>query len=648
MSTTTPDTASTPSPRARRALRIGDRAYLGVMLAACVIAVTTIGYFLVKTASGTGEVWEKFGLWGFLTGTEWIPSPANGEPLFGALPFIYGTLTTSIIALVIATPVAIGIALATTVFLPSRLRKPIASVVDLLAAVPSVVYGIWGLLVVVPAALPILEWVADRTDGVPLLGGPVLGGRSFILAGLVLAIMILPIIAAISREVLQTVPTDQREAALAMGATRWEMVRGAMLPWSRSGIVGACALGLGRAVGETVAIAVILGNDPSNLFGSLLQPGSTLASVIALEVPEAGDLQLASLVALAVFMFVLAFAINGVARAIVARSERGPSVRRGRRARLASEERSAAVGKSSAVTLDAVFDRLELPSEVSRSRRIRSRLAEWTIFGFLALSLVPLGMILGTILIRGVPALSWDFFTQTPPADPNDFSGGISHAIVGSLIMMGICAAIAAPLGLLVALFISETVAAPPPVRRFARGIGFFVDVLLGVPSIVVGLIVYLGVVVVQGHFSALAGGLALAVIMFPIVVRSADEILRLVPRTLTEASLALGAPRWRTAWSTVLPTAAPGLITGIMLALARASGEAAPLLFTSLGSQELSVDVNGPMESLPHQILQDILTTVTPATEQRAWGGALVLISIILILTVVARLVGRRSAVSG
>ena len=647
MTTTTPKNLSPSITPDRRASRFGDRAFFGVMLAACLLAVLTIGYFIVKTAARTGPVWETFGVWGFLTGTEWIPSPANGDPIFGALPFIYGTLTTSVIALAIATPIAIGIALATTVFLPAKLRKPIASVVDLLAAVPSVVYGIWGLLVVVPAATPILEWIADHTNGVPLLGGPVLGGRSFILAGLVLAIMIVPIIAAISREVLQTVPNEQREAALAMGATRWEMVRGAMLPWSRSGIVGACALGLGRAVGETVAIAVILGNDASNIFGSLLQPGTTLASVIALELPEAGDLQLASLVALGVFMFVLAFAINITARAIVARSERGPSVKGGIKARLRRASAVTETTASTQPTLDGIFDRLDLPTTVSRSRKIRSSAAEWTIYGFLALSMIPLGMILGTILIKGAPALSWDFFTKTPPADPNDFSGGISHAIVGSLIMMGICAAIAAPLGLLVALFIAETTAAPRPVRSFARGIGFLVDVLLGLPSIVVGLIVYLGVVVVQGHFSALAGSLALAVIMFPIVVRSADEILRLVPRSLREASLALGAPRWRTVWSTVLPTAAPGLITGIMLALARASGEAAPLLLTSLGSQTLSININEPMESLPHQIFQDILTTVTPATEQRAWGGALVLISIILLLTITARLVGRRSAVS-
>ena len=625
--------------------KFSDSVYVGLIAAASVLAIATIVFFIVKTASRTGKVWDTFGVWGFITGTKWIPAPAQGLPVFGALPAIYGTLLTSVIALLIAAPIAIGIALATTVFLPSRLRKPVASIVDLLAAVPSVVYGVWGYLVLVPALKPLLSWLADRTDGVPLLGGPIVGGQSFILAGIVLAIMVIPIVAAISREVLQSVPNEQREAALAMGATRWEMVRGAMLPWARSGIVGACALGLGRAVGETIAIAFVLGNYPEYLFKSLFQPGTTLASQIASEVQDnTSDLHLQSLIALGVLMFLIAFGINAVARLIVARSERGP-----RQSRLFSlRGRAGTVARDdSKVSLSEVFSRIDLPVTLSTSRRRRSQTAEGVIYAFLGLAMVPLVLILGTILIKGIPAISWDFFTKVPPSDPNSFSGGIGNAITGSLIMMALCTAIAAPLGILVALFIHETTASPKPVRKAARAVGFIVDVLLGAPSIVVGLLVYIGVVLVQGHFSALAGAIALSVIMFPIVVRSSDEILRLVPRSLSEASLALGARRWKTAWSVVLPSAAPGIVTGVMLALARASGETAPLLFTSLGNQQFSFDPTQPTEALPHQIYQDIITTVTPATEQRAWGAALVLISIILGLTAIARLLGRRSQIA-
>ncbi len=207
-------------------------------------------------------------------------------------------------------------------FLPKRLRGPIASVVDLLAAVPSVVYGLWGVLVLVPAAKPVLEWIAGHSGGLGMFAGPVTGG-SYILAGLVLGVMVLPIVAAITREVIATVPRDQQEAAYALGATRWEMVRSAILPWSRSGIVGASALGLGRAVGETIAIALLLGNSP-NIWSSLLGPGATLSSVIALEFGEASNLQLSALIALAVVLFVLSFAINALARILVSRGASGP------------------------------------------------------------------------------------------------------------------------------------------------------------------------------------------------------------------------------------------------------------------------------------------------------------------------------------
>src|SRR4249919_3446846 len=307
--------AEPPGPAAaRRSLRrpllglAADRGYLIITAVAAVGALVGIGYLIWKTVSQTGDIWSTYGVWGFLTGTQWIPQPVDTAPVFGAAPFIYGTLVTSAIAMIIAVPLAIGVALATTVFLPKRGRGPIAALVDLLAAVPSVVYGLWGILVLVPAAKPALEWIADHSGPLGFLAGPVTSG-SYILAGLVLGVMVLPIVAAITREIFATVPREQQEAAYALGATRWEMVRSAMLPWSRSGIVGASALGIGRAVGETIAIALLLGNSP-NVWGSLLGPGASLASVIALEFGEASNLQLSALVALAVVLFELSFIIN--------------------------------------------------------------------------------------------------------------------------------------------------------------------------------------------------------------------------------------------------------------------------------------------------------------------------------------------------
>src|SRR5262249_43809060 len=303
--------------------RLAERAYLVIAGAAVLIALVCIGYLLIKTFARTGDAFSTFGVWGFITGTQWIPTPVSGAPVFGALPFIYGTLVTSAIAMFLAVPIAIGVALATTVFLPRRFRGPIAAVVDLLAAVPSVIYGLWGFIVLVPALKPVLQWIADNIGThVGFLAGPV-SGQSFLISGLVLAIMVLPIIAAITREVLATVPIEQQEAAYGLGATKWEMVRGAMLPWARSGIVGASALGLGRAVGETIAIAVLLGNSP-HIGGSLLGPGATLASVIANEQGEASGLHLSALTALPGLLFLMAFIINALARLPLARSAGGP------------------------------------------------------------------------------------------------------------------------------------------------------------------------------------------------------------------------------------------------------------------------------------------------------------------------------------
>jgi ABC-type phosphate transport system permease subunit len=201
------------SAAARRSFRrpvaglIADRAYLGLTVLATVVALAGIGYLIWTTVGETGEVWSTFGIWGFVTGDEWIPAPVDRPAVFGALPFIYGTLVTSAIAMLLAVPLAVGVALATTVFLPKRFRGPIAGVVDLLAAVPSVVYGLWGVLVLVPAAQPVLEWIAENSGGIGLLAGPVTSG-SYLLAGLVLAVMVLPIVAAITREVLLTVPAE--------------------------------------------------------------------------------------------------------------------------------------------------------------------------------------------------------------------------------------------------------------------------------------------------------------------------------------------------------------------------------------------------------------------------------------------------------
>ena len=260
----------------------------------------------------------------FITSTEWDPV---GEK-FGAGPAIYGTLVTSAIALVIATPLALGVALFVSEIAPTWLRQPLAFLVDLLAAIPSVVYGLWGVFVLIPLLREhLMPFMRDtlHLGATPLFSGPAYG-PSMLAAGLILAIMILPFISSVSRDVLLVVPRAQREAALALGATRWEMISGAVIPYARSGIIGGIVLGLGRALGETMAVTMLIGNQDT-ISASLLAPSNTMASLIANKFRESDGLQLSSLLAVGFILFVITLIVNAIARWLVWQTSRGASGR---------------------------------------------------------------------------------------------------------------------------------------------------------------------------------------------------------------------------------------------------------------------------------------------------------------------------------
>jgi phosphate ABC transporter permease protein PstC len=222
----------------------------------------------------------------------------------------------------IGVPVAVATAIYATELCPTRLRGPLTVLVELLAAVPSVVYGLWGIFFLAPKLQPAEQWVADKLSFVPFIGGGVVTIPNYFVTGLVLAIMILPIVSAISREVMATVPADHKEAALGLGATRWEMIRTAVLPFSRAGIVGGAMLGLGRALGETIAVTILIGNAPK-LSSHLFEQGYSLAAVIANEFGEAQGMHRSALFAAGLVLFVLTLLVNGVARGLVLRAARG-------------------------------------------------------------------------------------------------------------------------------------------------------------------------------------------------------------------------------------------------------------------------------------------------------------------------------------
>jgi len=292
-------------------------------LAALILVL--IAFFFIRLFIEAKPAFDKFGYIGFVFDNSWVPS----QQLYGALPLVVGTLITSAIALIIGVPVAIATALYITELAPNRVKAPLTVTVELLAAVPSVVYGLWGIAVLAPKLQPAEQWFSDTFGFLPLVGGQVSIPNYFI-AGLILAIMIVPIVSAISREVMSTVPDDHKEAALALGATRWEMIKIAVLPYSRAGISGAAMLGLGRAIGETIAVTIVIGNA-ADIGNTIFSQGYTLAAVIANEFGEAASdpTHRAALIAAGLVLFVLTLLVNALARYYVNRASRPASVPKG-------------------------------------------------------------------------------------------------------------------------------------------------------------------------------------------------------------------------------------------------------------------------------------------------------------------------------
>ncbi len=320
---TRPETSPPPPPSQTlkvNGLRLADRTFRVVTLGCGLAVLAVLALIAVFTTNKAYPVFRVAGL-SFITSRNWAPTAAH--PSFGGLAFIFGTLAISFIALVIAIPVSLGLALFLTEVAPRRMRLPVIYLIDLLAAIPSVVFGLWGFLALQKPLSHFYGHVSNIFHGVPVLDRLFQGsiGRNFFTAGFIVAMMITPIITSLSREVFATVPSAQKEAALALGATRWEMMRTSILGYGRSGVVGAVMLGLGRAMGETIAVALVIGSIPSITL-NLFHPGDAMASVIANQFGEASGTFQAGLIGLGVVLFVITIVINIAARAFVSRSEK--------------------------------------------------------------------------------------------------------------------------------------------------------------------------------------------------------------------------------------------------------------------------------------------------------------------------------------
>jgi phosphate transport system permease protein len=309
--------AFSASPVARSKRRLGDPIFAGVARASGVFVLLLLGSLILSLFLGGLPAFRKFGA-GFLVSTSWNPV----REVFGAAVSVYGTVMTSVLALILAVPLAFGIAFYLTELAPEWLRRPVGIAVELLAAVPSIIYGMWGFFVIVPLMAGYVEpTLIDAFDGIPVLedmfAGPPFGTGIFT-AALVLTVMVVPFIAATMRDVFETVPPVFKESAYGVGCTTWEVMRSIVIPYTRASVVGGIMLGLGRALGETMAVTFVIGNS-NRISANLFSSGNTIASLVALEFPEspAGSLKLSSLLALGFILFVISFIVLAISRTLL-------------------------------------------------------------------------------------------------------------------------------------------------------------------------------------------------------------------------------------------------------------------------------------------------------------------------------------------
>jgi phosphate transport system permease protein len=621
---------------------VAFRAVVVAVAAGVVALLLGLGALL---AAGAGPSVSRFG-WGFLTSSAWdVPLG-----LYGAWPAVVGTLLSSALALLLAVPVALGVALFASEVAPRRWRGPLGYLVDLGAAVPSVAYGFWALVVLVPLLRGSVEPALARATGGtgPFSGGPT--GTDLLAAGVILAIMIVPTIAALSREALRAVPRELREGALAVGATRWEATRTAVLGPAAPGIAGAVVLGLGRAIGETIAVALVIGDGyaaPTSLFSR----ASTIPSWLVDGFSESYGLTRSSLYELALLLLIISVVVNLGARLIVRSLERR-AVGGGRTSAHRSSRSSrtsaavALVPAGGAATPPSWWARIaaQRPARLRR-RRFANALVAFGLGLFVLVAVAPLASLLVTAVANGGPAVVRpSFYTSAPPLPcgvgaTNCPIGGIGPMIEGTLVMVGLGAAVAVPAGILVGVYLSEYARG-----RLSRSVGLVVDVMASIPSILIGIFVFT-VFLQYDRFedqSAFAGAAALAVLMVPIVAKASEVALATVPAAVREGALALGFPRHRVTTRVVLGSCRGQLVTGSLLAAMRAGGETAAVLFTAGSSTLWITNLNAQTPALAPFIYDALTVYTSPNYQTDAWGAVLVLVLMMAVVSLAARLAVR------
>jgi phosphate transport system permease protein len=491
----------------------------------------------------------------FFTGTKWTP---NGlTPHFGLLPLLSGTLLVAGGALLIGAPLGIGAALYLSEFAGKKVRLVAKPIIEVLAGIPSIVYGFFALLII----SPVLQ---------QYFGASYFNAASAII---VMAIMILPIIVSISDDSMKAVPKHLREASLAMGATKWETSIKVVMPAASSGIVASILLGLARALGETMVVVLAAGSI-ARLTLNPLEEVQTMTAYIAQV--ATGDIPpgvaVSAAFAVGLVLFVITYLINFIAGRVVLRIKRGAITTK----KKTWITRYTKKIHSRIILLWNLLLRLTHDKKISlRQRYLKGKIGITTVAICLLIAVVFLILLIASVLEQGLSGINWTFLTAFPSSIPS--KAGIYPVILGSVYLVCLTLVFAVPMGVGAAIYLNEFAKD----NRYTRFLRRIIQNLAGVPSIVFGLV---GLAVFSRLFgfgpSLLAGSLTLAIMILPVIVVATEESLKSVPDSFREASRGLGATKWQTVRHHVLPYAVPGTLTGVILALSRAIGETAPILF--------------------------------------------------------------------
>jgi phosphate transport system permease protein len=571
-------------------------------------------------------------IWSFLSGTMWSPTESLQ---FGTFSLTVGTLLVTLGAMIIAIPISIGGALFISEIASSRVRSIIKPAIELLAGIPSVVYGFFGLII-------LTTWIKD-IFGVPT-------GETWLAGSIILGIMAIPTITTVAEDAIKAVPREFKEGSLAMGATKWQTIQKVIIPSALSGITAAIILGIGRAVGETMAILMVCGNAaiiPTPLW-NIFSPIRTLTSTLGIETAEVpvGGPHYHALFGVAVLLLMITLIINITAVYLLGTIQKRQGATGKKKKHLFSITLLIKI-KKIFTSLGLLFILLLLYLITGLlitailviiggllwfmrnkiSQKNLQKIAFSTLGAAILLIIVILGIILSYIIINGAGALSWEFLTEAPKRLGRE--GGISTPLIGTLYLVAGAIAIALPIGVGASIYLTEYTKENTLTKIIRTG----ADLLNGTPSIVFGLFGFaFFVLYLKFGFSLIAGQITLAFMIIPTILRTTEEALRSVPQSLREGSYAVGATRWQTIRRVVLPPAAPGIITGAILGIGRAAGETAPIMFTAVAfSSFFPTSLLEPVNALPYHLF--IISTNVPgaAAKNAAGGTALVLLLLVI-----------------